>query len=254
MSRRIIFALAAFVVWVTITVYGGKLLAGVGPKELGDGLSTGIAWNILGAGLFLWALSVVMGWRDLGLNAAPFGLSFRLSWLPLLIIFAFFVGTVLLGLPPASALLFILLNCLFVGFSEEMMFRGVLFSAFRSRHTIWPSILIVSVLFGAVHSLNVFVTGDLKDALIQSSQAFMTGFIFVALRLRTGSLWPPILLHAAWDAGVFSLSLAVKAAHPAVETAPTAFWAFAPALLLTVPNFLYALYLLRNIHRVRAES
>ncbi len=39
----------------------------------------------------------------------------------------------------------------------------------------------------------------------QVIQAFSTGFLYAALRLRLGSIWPLIILHGFWD---FSVSLA----------------------------------------------
>jgi membrane protease YdiL (CAAX protease family) len=100
------------------------------------------------------------------------------------------------GLSPSTVLVFVAINCLFVGFSEELMPRGAVLQGFRHAATIWPAVLLTSILFGAMHSSKVFVTGELKPALIQSAAAFLSGLLFIALRLRTGSLWPPIILHA----------------------------------------------------------
>ena len=109
--------------------------------------------------------------------------------------------------------------------------------------------------FGSIHSLNVFVTGDLKSALVQSAAAFLSGLMFIALRLRTGSLWPPIIVHALWDFATFMLGAAGdSAAHgnlpSEAATLPTAsgLSALLPVLIV-LPNAIYGLWLMRNIGR-----
>ncbi len=98
-----------------------------------------------------------------------------------------------------------------VGFSEEVMFRGFLLSALRGVMGVWPAVILSSVLFGAVHVTNGFITGAWGPAVVQASMAAMSGLAFAALRVRTGSLWPGIVLHGLWDAGLFFMSLSATA-------------------------------------------
>ncbi len=51
-SNRIYVSLIAFVIWMSITVLGGRFLGG-GQTSLSDSVSNSIAWNILAAALFL---------------------------------------------------------------------------------------------------------------------------------------------------------------------------------------------------------
>ena len=81
-----------------------------------------------------------------------------------------------------------------------------------SRMTIWRAIWLSCILFGLIHALNVLITGDLPAALIQAVAAFMSGVMFMALRIRTGSLYPVIIVHAVWD---FSLFVGLSARAPA---------------------------------------
>jgi hypothetical protein len=167
---------------------------------------------------------------------------------PLGYIAVFVVLALQVGLPPGGVVFWALANSLMVGLSEEWMCRGILLRGLEDgtgslRKAVWGS----SVLFGAVHSLNVFVTGDLVPGLIQSGAAFMSGLLFCALRLRTGSLLPVIAVHGLWDASLFIMAqaMAVKGAE---KTASAGAGMFAP-MLLVLPNFLYALYLLRKVGR-----
>ena len=181
-------------------------------------------------------------WRDLKFVAPMPWSSLRLMWLPALYVVAFLGMSAALGPVPASVTGFLLLNTLVVGLSEETMFRGVLFQALRSRVSLWPAMIISSLLFGGVHVLNIFSTGEVLASCTQALTATMSGFAFVALLVRTGSIWPPIVYHALWDFGTFSLS-----SHTMKAAEPTAAAAYFIPLLLVLPHFLYALYLLRNV-------
>lgn len=73
---------------------------------------------------------------------------------------------------------------------EELVFRGcMLGSLLRSGVRVWPSILFVSVLFGAVH---------VNPA--QVCYALCFGVILSMLYYRAGSLWPCIFLHVVNNA------------------------------------------------------
>ena len=76
----------------------------------------------------------------------------------------------------------------FVGLSEETMFRGILFQALRTRVKLWPAMIFTSILFGSVHILNVLTTGEVLHALQQAFTATLSGFAFIAILVRTGSI------------------------------------------------------------------
>jgi membrane protease YdiL (CAAX protease family) len=205
---RLPVALAVYVGWVLLTLFGMRWAGDGSKKPLLDTVSHGVGWNLAMAVALLAAATLAMRWRDLKFVAPrPVG-SLRILWFPSLYLLLFAVLSVVLGLPPAATVGFVLLNTLLVGLSEEWMFRGVLFQALRSRLAMWPSILLMSAMFGAVHVLNVFVTGQLFDAVVQAMAAFLSGVVLVALLVRTGSIWVPIAfpdrpitLIVPWGAG-----------------------------------------------------
>lgn len=258
MNRRLAITLVAFVVWTAITIIGGNLTTG-GEMSLVEAVQRGIGWTWVVASAFILAVVLWQGWRDVGLTRWADLRAWRLTWLPMIYIVTGLVVATFLGLPPASVLLIIAANCLFVGFWEELMFRGAILQAFRHSTTIWPAVLLTSVAFGAIHSLNVFVTGDLKAALIQSTAAFLSGLVFIALRLRTLSLWPPIILHALWDFATFTLGAAGHGgAHgtmPAEAAAPATGLGFGELfpILLVLPNAIYGLWLMRDISKTHTN-
>jgi membrane protease YdiL (CAAX protease family) len=151
------------------------------------------------------------------------------------------------GLPPASITLFIIANTALVGWSEEVMFRGVWLRGLHRSFGIWVAIIGSSLIFGAIHLLNVFLTGDLHGAVLQAAAAFLSGVFLAAVRLRTGSLWTGIVLHGLWDAGTF-LVAAGGAATEALSAAPAAMGEYG-VVILSLPLFLLGLFFLRHAAR-----
>ena len=251
MNKRLAISLAAFVGWLLITVVGGQIHTGEAP--LLEAVTRGLGWPFLLAALFLLALVAWQQWHDVGLNRLPSGRSLLLTWLPMLYIVVGLSFAVAIGLPPARVLAWILLNTFLVGLSEELMFRGVLLQAFRRTVLIWPAVLLTTLAFGAIHILNVFMTGELRSALIQSAAAALSGLLFIALRLRTGSLWPCVIVHGLWDFATFTVSAARSGESVASSGGgPTTLMSLAP-ILLVLPNALYGLWLMRDIGKTHTQ-
>jgi uncharacterized protein len=238
-------ALAVYLVWQAIN--SGVQIAGIGPDgiDLIDLVQHGVAPSLAAAGLFLLVIVIVFRWwREAGLAQGPQPGTLRVIW-PWLVFLALFAASALnAGLPPASVTLFILVNTALVGWSEEVMFRGLWLRGLHRSFGIWVAILGSSLIFGAIHVLNVFLTGDLRGAVIQSAAAFLSGVFLAAVRLRTGSLWTGIVLHGLWDAGTFL----VAAGATTAAAAPTALGDYG-SVVLSIPLFLLGLYFLRHAGR-----
>jgi membrane protease YdiL (CAAX protease family) len=120
--------------------------------------------------------------------------------------------------------------------------------------SIWPAVALTTLAFGAIHILNVFMTGELRAALIQSAAAALSGLLFIALRLRTGSLWPPIIVHGLWDFATFAVSASRSVDSQASSSGgPMTLMTFMP-ILLVLPNALYGLWLMRHIGETHAQA
>jgi membrane protease YdiL (CAAX protease family) len=79
-------------------------------------------------------------------------------------------------------------------FAEEVLFRGYLFGKLQRYVPIWVAIVVTSLLFGAIH-------GAWNLAL----DTFALSVILCMLRVSTGSLWAPILLHMTKNGIAFYL-------------------------------------------------
>ena len=87
---------------------------------------------------------------------------------------------------------------LFVGFLEEVIFRGLLFSAIAKDNT-KSAVVISSVTFGIGHIINLFNGSGMNLAgnLCQIVFAIAVGFLLVTIFYRGGSLIPCIIAHSA---------------------------------------------------------
>lgn len=94
----------------------------------------------------------------------------------------------------------ILLIVIAASVAEEVCFRGMLFGGLRRRMNKYSAALIAALVFGLLHA----TTGV---SAVPPLIAF--GFILALLYEKTGSLWPPIILHA------LNNSLALWALHAA---------------------------------------
>lgn len=249
-AYRIPIACAAVIAWTVITVWG--VWQPHDPTALTATVSEHIAWPIMIAGLFMFVLSRILGWTDLGLQA-PTPWRSLILLLPSAIYFLIFGSMIaLVGPPPASMVLFLAINTLAVGFSEEIAFRGVLFHALHTRWTLWASIGVTSLVFGSVHMINGFTTGDFVAAAVQAVTAFMSGVFFTALMLRTNSILPAMAFHALWD---FLLTMIGAGKAESVVASPEhQWWTLIVPVIFILPNFLYGLWLLRKIANATPDS
>ncbi|WP_404429925.1 CPBP family intramembrane metalloprotease [Microbacterium lacus] len=108
----------------------------------------------------------------------------------------------------ASFILSLLALGVAVGFCEELLSRGLLLTAFRSRLSeVWVWLL-TSLLFGAMHLINAALGAPLASTLGQVVIAAMSGTCFYIVRRVTGSLIWAMALHGIWDVSAFSVGFA----------------------------------------------
>ncbi len=239
-GRRLVIAVVVVAIWAAITVWGGYFQSGRG--SLATLVTERVVLATPIAAVFLLVVGRLFRWNDLGLNGPRPRSSVWLLWPLGVYVAAFLALAAFTHDPDAGVVAIVAINTAFVGFSEELAFRGVLWGAARKAMSFWPGVLLVSGLFGSVHVLNAVITGQLAEAGVQALNAFLSGFGYLALRIRTRSLVPIMVGHWLWDLGVFLSSS--PAAGEAVPVASATKLLAGAALV--APIALYGLWLLRK--------
>jgi hypothetical protein len=104
-----------------------------------------------------------------------------------------------LGEFSTTHLLYLIIGFAFVGFSEELMTRGILLVGFRSE---WKELLVyiaVTLCFGMMHGLNIFFGQDLTTTVTQMVGTLAMASVLYAARRTSGTLLAAMLVHALFD-------------------------------------------------------
>lgn len=145
-----------------------------------------------------------------------------------------------------------ILSMLGVGIREEVIFRGIIGNSLvlkygKTMKGLWFAILLSSFLFGAVHFSNLLHGVSLSGVIAQLIAGIGFGIMFMAIYLRGGCLWIPIMIHALNDTiGLFDILFTVTAISE-VEVMSEGSYA---GLFISIPIQVgIALFLLRKSKR-----
>ena len=139
-------------------------------------------------------------------------------------------GEMALALTPEGFVFGILLAGLMAPVVEELIFRGLLYQAWeRQRGWFW-SMLATSTVYALYHPLPF--------------GAFLGSILFVAVMRRTGTIWAPILVHAAGNIALYPPLLGQYYFQTAGKsTGEIALWPFHLAafgvLMIALPVYLW---------------
>ena len=103
-----------------------------------------------------------------------------------------------------SYLLIAAVATLFVGFNEELVYRGLAVVGLRggvNEVYVW---LFSSLMFALLHAWNVLLGQSVTDTIQQLIFTFLLGSVFYAIRRVTGGLLIPILFDGLWDWAIFT--------------------------------------------------
>lgn len=186
-SRPLLFAAGC------LLIYGGYGWVGQTAKAAGS------RWGAMGGELLAAVLAALiltgLGWWKRVDFAAP---RWRSLWvvLPYLV----YVAGGYRGVnTPWIDTLFIAVEAFLVGFQEEVWLRGIFLEVLRPRFRVYGAVIISSIMFGMLHLSNVFSGATIEGVILQMLVTLVFGLIAAGIRLRTGSIWVPVLLHAAVD-------------------------------------------------------
>ena len=187
------FALIWIGIYCVVQSFGNLLSSKIGVYESANA----VLGVILAVFLLVWLKKNSL-FRAFGLGKPTQPAGRMLFYLPLVLVCTRDLWNgVTLNLSPLELLCHIVLM-LAVGFLEELIFRGFLFEA-MAKDNVKSAVIVSSITFGFGHIVNL-VNGrgmNLTAVLLQIVMAVAMGFLLVTVYLRSGSLIPCILAHAA---------------------------------------------------------
>jgi membrane protease YdiL (CAAX protease family) len=149
-------------------------------------------YTVLAGGLVL----ALGWWRRIGMTRAGRPADLRLIAYPIL------TGSVFLlfgfNLESSSVIPLVLVGAPLIALNEELFFRGFVLEGLRPMG--WRTAIIGSAaLFGASHVVNIVAGANLPFTIMQVAATTAGGVAFAAIRIRSGSLWPLLILHVILD-------------------------------------------------------
>lgn len=167
-----------------------------------------------------------------GLTSFPKPKQF-LYFIPLFILMSVNLWTGLNINNTITEIIFFMISMVFVGFLEEIIFRGFLYKM-MAKDNVKTATLVTSLTFGIGHIINLLNGADLVPTLMQVVYAVATGYLFVVILQKSKSLWPCIITHSVVNAlSIFNVENTVS-------------MYIAPVILTVIP-LVYAMYLNKKI-------
>ncbi len=163
------FAGIFLLIWLWVRFAEGRPFKTVGLEPAGGLLKFGRGFGI---GFVMFAISVV--------PLLPFGL-FSISVGPT------FTPKVVLGV------LIVLFGWLVQGSAEELVFRGWMLPVLAARYKVWVGLIISSVTFALLHSLNPNLS------VIAMLNLFLFGLFAALYALFEGGIWGVFGVHVVWN-------------------------------------------------------
>jgi len=201
-------------------------------------------------------VAILQWWKPVGFTRQE-KKSLRYIWPPLIYTFLYliagiFYGTQIdsgfFGASNVTKFIIALLTAFMVGYTEETMFRGILFFGMGSKYKAFWGTIISAVIFGLFHFINLIHGQEFGITVNQVIHAGSVGIMYAALRLMTGSLWPVMLLHGFWDFSVIlapaTISAATQGSGVAQALAPAQTSGFSVSPIQFAPALLYGAFVL----------
>jgi len=185
--------------------------------------------------------------------------SYKITIKTLLIGFLFYIyigmniEIVNLGNVSLINIVLMIIDALFVGVFEELLFRGLLLLLFLREYKqggkYYP-VIISSLIFGLVHLLNLFTNPDEVEVFIQVVYAFMIAVFFSGVFIRTRyNILYVIILHALYDIAAGFEDFKPKSVAKNAEIS-----GFISIIIMFMPLFLYGLFLIRKKAVLKVEK
>ncbi len=134
--------------------------------------------------------------------------SYVFSALLFIPVVGFGLYSIVRGFSPNLAFVILIIDTALIGIAEEGMYRRILLGAMAKKMNPLFALLLSSVLFCALHLLNVLGGLSVSELMGQLSSTFVMGIFLGAMYLDTQKIIFPIIFHSLWDYILLSDSLA----------------------------------------------
>lgn len=234
-KNELTFAIVWIVVYCVLQSFANPL-----NKAIGIEYAASAVFCVLQTAIILTFIQENCLAKRYGLCESPVPARQFLFYLPLIVLASgnLWNGAAVNYTPAETACRIVCMLC--VGFLEEVIFRGLLFTAI-AKDNVKSAIIISSLTFGIGHIINLFNGSgmDLVSSLCQIVFAIAVGFLLVTIFYRGGSLIPCILVHSAINtlstfANDANLTTQMHLLHLAILIAITVFYTL--ILTRTLPS------------------
>lgn len=167
----------------------------------------GVVLPVLAASIYLTIVTTLFGWwkpalRDSAAARRAPAWMWALPALALVVCVANLTRSEHRGDFTNAHWLWVIVGFALVGYSEELMTRGLLVTGFRAKYGEMKVMYLTSLLFGVMHGLNLVFGQALGTTIVQLVGTIPMGIMFYMLRRTTGALFVPMAIHALWDISI----------------------------------------------------
>ena len=134
-----------------------------------------------------------------------------------------------------------------VGYSEELMTRGLLLVGARSRFNELLVALLTAALFGLMHGLNIVFGQDASTTLQQVIGTIPMGLMLYLCRRISGTLVVPMMIHAIYDIGLVVFGGTTTALNQLDPTGPKPLGALFALLLVPISMIVHRKKLFKSV-------
>lgn len=162
--------------------------------------------QLLSSGYIIYMVKRFYGWNNVGFN--KINIKNMIWFVPYILIIVAMMYTFIKGFYQNVTLIdksiWIVLIITFIGtsaagFSEEVIFRGMLLNMLKYKKSIIIPMIISSVGFSIIHITTMFMGISFIDAIVRVIHSSLLGFSFVAIAIKLNNIWPIIIFHVLWN-------------------------------------------------------
>ncbi len=220
--------------WIVLYVAGTSLVQGIGEKIGQQDALVFLLHLALTVFLLVW-LSKNKLTKRFGLCKTDVKASSFLYYIPFLLLVSVNLFAGFDFAKPTAELVFGFGSMLCVGFLEEIIFRGFLFTA-MAKDNLKVAAIVSSVTFGIGHIINLLNGAEILPTVCQILYATAFGFLCVVVFYKGKTLLPCIIAHSAVNA----LSVFTQEPTTLAQT-------IVPGIVLFVVATCYAIYLWKKL-------